>query len=282
MKLLVAILIAVIPFNSFSQSARQYFDENANPLPGPEGASYYREITENGDQYIVNDFYASNGQLEMNAICSEVKPRLIYHGTYKSYHKNGQLKEDGSYQDGKRHGLWKSYYENGQQEDQVRYEGDKSLFEQHWDESGNADLVNGSGRYTKKYPAGDRHYEIEDHRLIASYSINAERGDTTYVASEEAPTYKDGMPALYQEISKNMRYPVQARRKGIQGMVYVEFTVDKDGKVRDVKTIKGPHPILNEEAERVIGMMNKGWTPGKVKGGAVARKMVLPVAFKLG
>jgi TonB family protein len=205
----------------------------------------------------------------------------VYHGSYKSYHKNGKLKEEGSYEANRKFGLWKSYYENGQQEDEIQYEEERAVYKQHWDESGNEHLVNGSGRYTQKYNELEQHYEIEDYRLIASYSISPERGDTTYLATQETTTYKGGMPGLYERIGKTLRYPADARRKGIQGKVFVEFTVDKEGKVRDVKTIKGPHPILNEEAERVMRMMND-WTPGKVRGKPVAQKMVLPLVFKLG
>jgi TonB family protein len=282
MKLLVVALLVIGSISSFAQSPRQYLDEKENIVAGPEGASYYRETTSKGNLYIVKDFYASNEQLAMEATCSGITPKLVYDGPYKTYHKNGALCEEGSYNKHDKRGLWKTYYENGQQEEEILYQEDKTLFQQHWDESGNAQLVNGSGHFSEKHPTfGENHREILDHVLIASYSVDPVTRDSTYIVVQETATYKKGMPGLYKMIGKTLRYPAHARRMGIEGKVFVEFVVEEDGKVRDVKVLKGPHETLNEEAARVIRMMND-WTPGKVKGKPVAQKIVLPVAFKLG
>jgi TonB family protein len=280
-KLLVITLVVLGSLPSFSQSVRQYLDEDKNLLTGPEGASYYREITLTGKLYAVKDFYASSEQLAVDATCSQIESRMIYDGPYKRYHKNGKLMEDGAYEDSKKRGLWKSYYENGQQEEEAVHEKDKSLYQQHWDESGNPHLVNGSGQYTETNSRGVQHTEILDYLLISSYSVKPLDGDTIYFVAQEIATYKGGLPALYQRIAKTMRYPANARRRGIQGKVFVEFVIEKDGKVRDVKIIQGAHEILNEEAVRVMKMMDD-WTPGKVKGKPVAQMMILPIVFKLG
>lgn len=282
MKLLFATLFLLVSITSFAQAPRQYFDEKENRLSGPEGASYYREITPSGRHYIVKDFYASNEQPAMEAACSEIEPRLVYDGSYKTYHKNGSLKDEGYYKDNRKRGVWRAYYENGQQEEEMLYQKDKSLYQQHWDESGNTQLVNGTGHFTEKHPAlGEHHSEILDHLLIASYSVDPVSGDSTYLVVQETATYEDGMAGLYQTMSKALRYPAKARKGGFEGKVFVEFVIGKDGRVRDVKVLKGPHESLNEEAARVIKLMND-WTPGKVNGKPVAQKMVLPVAFKLG
>ena len=281
-KLLVITLVALGSIPSWAQSPRQYLDEKKNLLTSPEGVSYYREITLMGKLYVVKDFYASSEQLAMDATCSEIEPRLVYDGPYKTYHKNGKLMEDGTYEDSKKRGRWKTYYENGQQEEEVVHEKDKSLYQQHWDESGNPQLVNGSGRYTRMTSSrGDQHIEILDQLLISCYSVEPVGSDTIYLVAEEIATYKGGLPALYQRIAKTMRYPADARRRGIEGKVFVEFVIEKDGKVRDVKIIQGAHEILNKEATRVMKMMDD-WTPGKVKGKPVAQMMVLPIVFKLG
>ena len=275
------LLVVLGSISSWAQSARQYLDEKKNVLPGPDGATYYREITDKGRRYIVKDLYASNEQLAMEAICLEVQPRLLYDGPFKAYHKNGKPMQDGAFEDSKRLGLWKTYYENGQQEEEVLYEKDRVLYQQHWDESGSAHLVNGTGRYTEMDSQGEQHLEIMDHQLIASYSIKPESGDTIYVVVQEPATFLGGMSELYKEVAEVLRYPAEARRRGIQGKVFVEFIVDKDGTLRDVRTIKGPDVLLNEEAERVMRMMDD-WNPGKVKGKPVVQRMVLPLAFRLG
>ena len=218
----------------------------------------------------------------MDAMCSQIVPKLVYNGPYKSYHKNGAIFEEGSYNENNKHGLWKTYYENGQPQDEVLYQPDKALYQQHWDPSGTAHLVNGTGHFTEKNKyLGEQHKEILDHQLIASYSIDPITGDSTYIVVQETATYKKGMEGLYKTIGKTLRYPAHARRMGIEGKVFIEFVVQKDGTVKDVKVLKGPHESLNQETVRVMKMMND-WTPGKVRGKAVAQKIVLPVAFKLG
>ena len=283
MKLLVITLVTFVSISSLAQSARQYLDEKENLLPGPNGASYYRETEQKGNMYLVRDFYAAGNQLAMEASCSQVVPRLLYEGSYKTYHKNGEVMEEGNYKDNEKRGLWKSFYENGQQEKEMLYEQDKALYQQHWDESGNAQLVNGTGHYTQnKYVSiGVQYMEILDHLLIASYSVNPASSDTTYIVVQETASYKGGMPALHKSIAKTLRYPPDARRNGIEGKIFVEFIVERDGTVSDVGVIKGLEGGLNEEAERVMKLMNK-WIPGKVKGRTVRQRMVLPIAFRLG
>jgi TonB family protein len=281
MKKLFITLVVLGSISSFAQSGRQYLDENKKLLLVPEGASYYRETNKKGNLYVVKDFYTLSEQLAMEATCSEIEPRLVYDGPHKTYHKNGKPMEDGAYNDNRNIGLWFTYYENGQPEEEVQYEKDKSLHQQHWDESGTAHLVNGTGFYTEKNPnRGEQHVEVLDYVLIASYAINPV-SDTTYVVVQETATYNGGMPELYETIGKSLRYPAEARKRGIEGKVFVEFLIDKGGRIRDVKAIKGPDRILNEEAERVMRMMDD-WTPGKVRGKPVVQRMVLPLAFRLG
>jgi TonB family protein len=282
MKLLVITLVVFGSISSLAQSACQYLDEDETLLPGPEGASYFREITPTGKLYVIKDFYASSKQLAMEGTCSKVDPSLVYEGPYKTYFKNGQLMEEGLYEDNDKRGLWKTYYEKGQQHEEIFYEKDKTLHHQHWDESGKEHLVDGSGYYLEKDSTeGDQHIEILDYNMISSYLVDPISGDSIYVAVQEEAAYPGGLPVLYNIIRKKLRYPADARRSGIEGIVFVAFIIEKDGKVRDVKVLKGPGGGLKEEAERVVKLMGN-WIPGKVKGKSVAEKLVLPIAFKLG
>jgi protein TonB len=77
-----------------------------------------------------------------------------------------------------------------------------------------------------------------------------------------------------------MKYPAQARRMGIEGKVFVEFVVDKDGTLTEVKTVKGIGAGCDEEAVRVIQSAPK-WKPGKQRGRPVKVRMILPIIFKL-
>jgi len=79
---------------------------------------------------------------------------------------------------------------------------------------------------------------------------------------------------------KNIKYPEQAVKEGIQGRVTVRFIVEKDGSISDVKPVLSVHPLLNKEAVRVVKSMPK-WTPGKQNGKPVRVRFNLPVMFKL-
>ena len=81
-------------------------------------------------------------------------------------------------------------------------------------------------------------------------------------------------------IRKETRYPEEARDQGISGRVYVQFVVDVDGKVTEAKVMRGVHPLLDEEALRVINSM-PDWSPGMQRGKPVKVKFSLPMRFEL-
>jgi protein TonB len=97
---------------------------------------------------------------------------------------------------------------------------------------------------------------------------------------EENPEFVGGMAKLYEYLGKNIQYPEMAKENGIQGKVFVQFVVWKDGTIRDVKVVKGVHKTLDNEANRVIKTMPQ-WTPGKQRGKAVNARFTLPIKFKI-
>ena len=100
---------------------------------------------------------------------------------------------------------------------------------------------------------------------------------------DEKPMF-NGMKAdegFREYIRENTIYPVEAQEKGITGKIYVEFTIDKDGSVTNVKLLRGVDPLLDAEAMRVAYSSSKKWTPGKHKGKAVGVRYLFPVSFQL-
>ena len=97
---------------------------------------------------------------------------------------------------------------------------------------------------------------------------------------EENPEFVGGMAKLYEYLGKNIQYPEMAKENGIQGKVFVQFVVWKDGTIRDVKVVKGVHKTLDNEATRVVKPMPK-WTPGKQRGKAVNARFTLPIKFRI-
>ncbi|WP_439584057.1 TonB family protein [Dyadobacter bucti] len=97
---------------------------------------------------------------------------------------------------------------------------------------------------------------------------------------EQAPEYRGGLAAMGAFLQKNLKYPSQAAKAGIEGRVFVEFTVGSDGKVENVKSLKGIGFGCDEEAVRVVQLM-KNWNPGKQAGVPVRVRFTLPIAFQL-
>lgn len=111
-------------------------------------------------------------------------------------------------------------------------------------------------------------------------TAQTKKNDMVFDVVEVMPQFPGGQIAMLQYIMKNIKYPEQAMKEGIQGRVAVRFIVEKDGSISDVKPILSVHPLLNKEAVRVVESMPK-WTPGKHNGKPVRVRFNLPVMFKL-
>lgn len=98
--------------------------------------------------------------------------------------------------------------------------------------------------------------------------------------AEVMPAYEGGLEAMYKFIQKKMRYPASARRIGIEGTVFVSFVVNGEGKVVDVKIVKGISADCDNEAVRVISMM-PSWKAGRQNHQPVSVRMTLPIKFKM-
>ncbi len=101
-----------------------------------------------------------------------------------------------------------------------------------------------------------------------------------YDTPDQMPSFPGGQGALMQYLSSHVKYPAVAEENGIQGRVTVQFVVEKDGSVTDVKTMKSVDPSLDKEAERVVRSMPK-WQPGRNNGQTVRVKYFVPVVFRL-
>lgn len=107
-----------------------------------------------------------------------------------------------------------------------------------------------------------------------------EKVDEIFTIVEVQPSPVGGMKAFYEFVGDNLNYPGRARRMNIEGRVFVEFVVEKDGSLTDIKVSKGIGAGCDEEAIRVISQA-PDWNPGKQRGRAVRVRMVMPIIFKL-
>ena len=134
-------------------------------------------------------------------------------------------------------------------------------------------------------------------------------GDKVYDKPEVLPEFPGGMNDMFGWMNRNVQYPKEALKYGVQGRIIVEFVVEKDGSITNIREIKGAGKdggiivnaykakdesseelkkenedkgriSLQEEAKRVVTAMPK-WTPGRDNGQPVRTKFVLPVMFRL-
>lgn len=97
---------------------------------------------------------------------------------------------------------------------------------------------------------------------------------------EQMPEFPGGEEKLFEYLQKNIKYPALAKENGITGTVYVTFVVKGDGKIDDVKKLRGIGGGCDEEALRVVKNMPP-WKPGRQNGKNVMVQYNLPIRFTL-
>jgi len=235
-------------------------------------------------------------------------------GRYLRFHENGKLKERGNFREGLRVGYFVSYSSEGKVSRMLQYSVNpvgKNLgyyndfkIVNYSDASGSLIINNGAG-YCKCYLTSDKlredgkvvnglrdstwlGYENDILVLKESYSngdfINGVRyyndKEIVYDKFEIQAEFPGGIGELYKFLNKNIRYPVDMRRYGISGKVFVQFVIGRDGSISDAQIIKSLHRSGDEESLRLIKMMPK-WNPSVQRGNPVNSKFVLPLTFNL-
>lgn len=162
-------------------------------------------------------------------------------GKWTTYHNNGTIESVGSYENGEKTGKWIWYHDNGQIFSKEKFEDDNLKKGKCWDSEGN--------------PC--------DFSMI-----------------QTKPEYPGGIEAFRQMIADNLQYPKEAADKGIEGNVFLQFNIDENGELTDLKIIRGVNPYLDREAYRVVSL-SETWKPGTYHGKNVKVSYIFPVVFVL-
>lgn len=233
--------------------------------------------------------------------------------TRTQYYQTGQIMAVGSVKNGRPARSVKSFYENGKPQGELEFEHFEltrvSIVRviNYWDSIGNKIIDNGNGQCTCVLNPFENATVAENGKIVnqlkegewtantAIYSYREtyengqlQRGTLNYRGEsfdynviEESAQPAGGMEALYAHVGRVMKYPVKARRQGIQGRVIVQFVVQKDGTLTDTHVINGIGGGCDEEAIRAI-MSSPKWKPGKQRGRPVKQRYMLPIQFRLG
>ncbi|MBR6843255.1 MAG: energy transducer TonB [Prevotella sp.] len=116
--------------------------------------------------------------------------------------------------------------------------------------------------------------------VSAQKTVVAKKNQQVFDVVEKMPEYPGGQAALFEYLSKNVKYPADAEKKKIEGRVLVTFVVNTDGSITDIEVVRKTFPSLDAEAVRVISGMPK-WKPGEQKGKKVRVKYTVPLNFRL-
>lgn len=105
--------------------------------------------------------------------------------------------------------------------------------------------------------------------------------DEIFLFAETQPQFQGGdMNSFRNWVQGRLQYPQIAQENGIQGTVFVEFVVRKDGTVGDVRAVRSPDRMLSDEAVRVI-MSSPKWTPAKQRDNTISLKVTIPIVFRM-
>ena len=122
--------------------------------------------------------------------------------------------------------------------------------------------------------------------VLFSISLNAQvqnspitEDTTVYTIVDRTPKFPEGIDAMYKFIYSKFNYEKLAEID-VQGKIYIEFVVEKDGNLSNIKIIRSLDPFCDKEAVRIVRLMPK-WKPGKLKNKKVRTKIEIPITIKL-
>jgi len=131
-----------------------------------------------------------------------------------------------------------------------------------------------------KDSSGRDYVILEKGERLNQLAFITKTDDNVFTVVEDMPQFKGGTEQLFFFLAREIKYPLVAREKGVQGTVFVQFIVNENGTLTNVSVMKGIGHQCDEEAARVVAL-SPAWEPGKQGGKAVRTRMVLPITFKL-
>jgi TonB family protein len=266
-----------------------YFDRNWEQTSKDE-SYYYRIISvdPSGEfRFYVEDYYP-DGQIQMTGTYKSIRPDNK-DGVFIYYYEDGNIQMKCEYQDNQLNGILEEWYASGQKESYQEFSrGFLDGIYQSWREDGSLKLKatyhqgEKHGNFQSFYPSGrmlrDDYYE--NGRLIEGHCFSEKGEEIEYFPYVLMPRFPGGPSGLRRFVEKEMKYPSEARRKGIEGAVLILFTVDEDGKVQNPRVVNGDRDYFNQEALRVVHKFPR-WIPGEVDGIPAPVQVSVPIEFRL-
>ncbi len=299
-------------YKPYMDSSNEYKDKYADQLE--QGSTliraYYHytiEKTTTGE-YVHKIYYPDTRQITNYDTYTDPDLR-VKNGLSKTWTDDGMLTSEGIYKNDRKEGTWKTFsesfvslttfsgnYTNGNMEgvwttrdsignvlSEYSYQGSKrnGLFKV-WDVEGNlveeGNYKDGKLDWNKKYIEESFKYNDSDVETIKEIEKQPLFPGCTLMETDQLKKCAD--EKMLQFIYSNIRYPAKAREYGIEGMAIVKFVVEKNGKITNIKSVRGICNEIRDEVIRVVQLM-PDWIPGEQRGNPVRVQFSLPVKFKL-
>ena len=140
------------------------------------------------------------------------------------------------------------------------------------------------GTYTYKIEAPDcltqeGTFEVKDQPITVIFKLKFIE-QQIYFATQVTPQFPGGIEKMFEFLSQNLVYPIDALSMDVEGKISIQFIVRSSGDVTDPIIIKGLNESCDKEALRVISSMPR-WVPGMQDGKPVSSYLTIPVTFKL-
>lgn len=116
--------------------------------------------------------------------------------------------------------------------------------------------------------------------VTIAFAQKTDKSKPVFEQVDQNPEYPGGMPAMFEFIGKNLKYPKSARDKKVEGKVLIKLIIEEDGSISATAIMQGLGFGCDEEVTRVVKAMPK-WVPGKKDNELVRTSMVLPIMFAL-
>jgi len=309
-------LLLFIYTGVFAQKQNVYLIKNNGQYVEKQDSADFIRIVQEPDKgselFVVKEYY-KDGKLKSLGLSRKVDPPL-YEGTYRSMYDNGSKKQIANFAKGKLTGQVLNYYPNGKlyscliyndaapgsdlapyQVMQVNDSTGKSLVK---DGNGICEFYDNdfryissrgmikNGEYDGLWTGEDRNLGItykETYaagKIISGESTDLENVTVSYTKPEVKPEFKGGATNFYRYLARSIRYPPNAQRLWKQGVVLVNFAVEKDGSLNDLKVFNYADQELAAEALRVV-QQSPPWEPGTMRGRKVRVMFNVPISFTL-
>ncbi|MBK8843165.1 MAG: TonB family protein [Saprospiraceae bacterium] len=244
--------------------------------------TYYTTFEKLSDSQLIRKIYFPETKQITHLITYNSIHQNEKHGPYKEWLDDGTLYVNGRYSHNVQSGLWlvdgkTGYYLNGEKDGLwENYNGFNELLSTEMYEHGklNGWTFNYDSTGIKKdsvlYIKGE--YVLKD--------VIAKDGKSIIKVTETKPQFKKGQGAFYEYLNSNIKYPNDAKKHGITGKAIVEFTIEKNGEVTDIKVIRGLCNSITGVCYELFKTM-PDWSPGMQNGIPVRVQYSLPITFNL-